>query len=331
MEISIIIVSYKTPELVLGCISSIFENAFSLKFEVIVVDNANGDGSKELVLTNFKDVIWIDSGYNAGFSRANNVGIKHAFGEYILLLNPDTYIKENFLAKLLSFYKDQNLILENKLGFLTTRIISSVDQSLLIGTGRKFIGFQKEMNKNPLLILLKRLAQRKKVEYDPYQLHYQNHEVDFVSGACFMIQRSKLIANNLYFDEDFFLYFEDLEFCFRIKKAGLRNYFCSDIEIYHVNSASTSKTNNLNAQIKISEYLFYFKRFNRVQYYLMGKLIQFNFLVNGYLLKRKNELQLMKELQFEKNLFYTYYYQLPYKYSIKRIGEVAFLKYDQKN
>lgn len=328
MEISIIIVSFRTPELILGCIRSIYESAFSLKFEVIVVDNSAGDGSKNLVLNYFKDVIWIDSGYNAGFSRANNIGIKQAIGDYILLLNPDTFIRGEFLPKLLSFYKNQNLVFENKLGFLTTRIISSVDQSLLIGTGRKFIGFQKEINRNPLVIILKRIFHQKKEEYNPYHWHYQNHEVDFVSGACFMIQKSKLISNNLHFDEDFFLYFEDLEFCFRTRKVGLRNYFCSEIEIYHVNSASTSKTKNLNAQIKISEYLFYFKRFNQFQYNLMGKLIQFNFFINGYLLKRKNELELLNELQFEKNLFESYYYQIPRKYSVKRNGEVEFLKYD---
>jgi glycosyltransferase involved in cell wall biosynthesis len=176
MEISVIIVSYKTPELILGCIRSIYENTDSINLEVIIVDNAFGDGSKELVKNHFNDVIWIDSGYNAGFSRANNIGIKHATGDYILLLNPDTFIKGDFLPKLLSFYKDQNSVFENKLGFLTTRIISSVDQSLLIGTGRKFIGFQKEMNKSPLLILLKRIVKSYKVDYHPYKYHYQNNE-----------------------------------------------------------------------------------------------------------------------------------------------------------
>jgi hypothetical protein len=328
MEISVIIVSYKTPELILGCIRSIYENAYSINLEVIVVDNAFGDGSKELVKNHFNDVIWIDSGYNAGFSRANNIGIKHATRDYILLLNPDTFIKGDFLSKLLSFYKDQNSVFDKKLGFLTTRIISSLDQSLLIGTGRKFIGFQKEMNKNPLLILLKRILKSKSTEYDPYKYHYQNHEVDFVSGACFLIEKSKIEKHNLYFDEDFFLYFEDLEFCFRARKLGLRNYFCNDIEIYHVNSASTSKTNNVNAQIEISEYLFYFKRFNYMQYFLLGNLMRFNFYLNELLLRRKNEVQLLEELKNEKQLFKAYFFQIPRKYNKRREGKVEFLKYD---
>jgi GT2 family glycosyltransferase len=328
MEISIIIVSYKTPELILGCIRSIYENTSSINIEIIVVDNASGDGSKELVLKNFVDVIWIDSGYNAGFSRANNIGIKRSSGDYLLILNPDTFIKGDFLTKILAFYKNQNLVFKDKLGLLTTRIISSVDESLLVGTGRKFTGFQKEIKKNPFSILMNRILGGKKVAYEPKKFHYQNHEVDFVSGACFMFQKSKLSASNLFFDEDFFLYFEDLEFCFRARKSGLRNYFCSDIEIYHVNSASTSKTNNLNAQIKISEYLFYFKRFNSVQYFLLGNLIKFNFYINKLLLRRKKEVQLLKELNDENQLFKEYFFQIPKKYGKKREGKVEFLKYD---
>lgn len=329
MEISIVIVSYKTPELLVGCIRSICENVGSIQFEIIVVDNASGDGSKEAVLTNFAEVVWIETGYNAGFSRANNLGIKNAKGDYLLILNPDTYIVSDFLSRMLSFYKKQNTLFQSKLGLLTTRIISSVDRSLLVGTGRKFIGFQKELNKNPILILLQRIFKYKKERYNPHVFHFQNHEVDFVSGACFMIERKKVIENNLYFDEDFFLYFEDLEFCYRSKKAGLRNYFYSEIEIYHVNSASTSKTNNLNAQIKISEYLFYFKRFNLFQYFLMGYLIKFNFFLNSFLLNRKNEFYLIEALEFERLLFNEYFFLIPKKYRTKSIEKADFLSYDK--
>jgi len=328
MDISIIIVSYKTPELILGCVRSIFESIPILKFEVIVIDNASGDGSKELVLQHFKDVKWIESGYNAGFSRANNIGINAANGAYILALNPDAYISINFLDNFVSFYKFKKLEFNSQMGFLTCRILSSVDYSLQVGTGLGFIGFKKEMNKNPFYILFSRNLKSREVKYMPHIKHSSNHEVDFVSGACFLIEKSKIEKHNLYFDEDFFLYFEDLELCYRARKSGLRNYFCSDIEIYHVNSASTSKTNNLNAQIKISEYLFYFKRFNYVQYFLLGNLMKFNFYLNELLLRRKNEVQLLKELKFEKQLFKEYFFQIPKKYGKRREGKVEFLKYD---
>jgi GT2 family glycosyltransferase len=328
MDVSIIIVSYKTPELLLGCVSSIYESVTKLAFEIIIVDNAPGDGSKDLVLQNFSDVKWIESGYNAGFSRANNIGINLAKGAYILALNPDAFISKDFLDYFVTFYASKNKEFTQKLGFLTCRIVSSIDQSLQVGSGIRFVSFTKELNKNPILILLHRIYKPRLEQYNPNQSHFTNHEIDFVSGACFLIEKSKIEKNNLYFDEDFFLYFEDLELSFRSRKIGLRNYFCAELQISHVNSASTSKSNNRNAQIKISEYLYYFKRFNRLQYYLMGLIMKFNFFFNGLLIKRKNEVSLHEELKFEKHLFNDYFYQIPKKYSKDKEVKVDFLKYD---
>jgi GT2 family glycosyltransferase len=329
MDISIIIISYQTPELLFECIRSIFENHSTLKFEIIVVDNSIGDGSKELILSQFSEVSWIDSGYNAGFARANNIGFSHAQGEYILVLNPDATIKPFFLDEFLTFYKLKNKEFKSQLGFLTCRIKTAVDESLQIGSGRKFISFSKEVKRNPIFIYLNRIVRLKRVRYDPNKYYYINHEVDFVSGACFLIEKLKIIQNKLIFDEDFFLYYEDLELSYQSKKLKLRNFFCGELEIYHVNSASTSKSGNKEAQIKISEYLFYFKRFNKIQYYLMGNLMKFNFLLIGFLLKRKHERNLLSNLETEKQLFNDYFYQIPKKYSKHRVGKVDYLKYDK--
>jgi GT2 family glycosyltransferase len=328
MDISIIIVSYKTPELVLGCIRSIFESASSVKFEVIVVDNSNDDGTKALIFDSFPEVSWIDSGYNAGFARANNLGISRAKGSYILVLNPDTTIKYRFLDDFISFYKAKNIELKSKLGFLTCRIVSSVDQTLQVGSGKKFVGFKKEIAKNPIFIYLNRIVNVTENSYDPAVSHFTNHEVDFVSGACFIIEKSKIDASKLNFDEDFFLYYEDLELSYRSRKLGFRNYFCSDLEIYHVNSASTSKSADRNYQINVSEYLFYFKRFNRINYFLMGYLIRFNFFFNRILLQRKNETELLIALGKEEAVFKKYYFQIPNVYGKNKSKKIDYLKYD---
>ena len=330
IDISIVIVSYKTPRLLKDCLQSIIDTTTQLIYEIIVIDNDSGDESEELIKTHFPQVKWINSGYNAGFSRANNLGFRNAMGTYTLILNPDTTLKEGFLRQLLSFYLNQNEIFKNKLGFLTTRIISSTDQSLLIGTGRKFVGFRKEMNKNPFVIFFKRMFRLNPVKYDPYVQHYLNHEVDFVSGACFLIKTSTLKENDLFFDEDFFLYFEDLELCFRTKQIGLRNYFCGDLELFHVNSASTSQSKSRNEQIKISEYLFYNKRFNRLQFNLLGYLIQFNLFLNMNLLKRKKEFEQIELLHLERELFNTYYFHLDKHLNKGNQQMKSFLKYDQK-
>jgi GT2 family glycosyltransferase len=328
MDLSIVIVSYKTPELVLGCIRSIFESGSSLKFEIIVVDNANDDGTKALIFDHFQEIVWIDAGYNAGFARANNLGIRRAKGDFMLALNPDTTIKYRFLDNLFSFYKTKNIEFKSKLGFLTCRIVSSLDQTLQVGSGKKFVGFKKEMAKNPIFIFLKRIITVSENSYDPAVSHFENHEVDFVSGACFISEKLKIDANKLYFDEDFFLYYEDLELSYRSRKQGFRNYFCAELEIYHVNSASTSKITNKNYQINISEYLFYFKRFNRIHYLLMGYLIWFNFLLNRLLLKRKNETELLIALGKEEAVFKKYYFQIPNVYGKNKANKIDYLKYD---
>jgi GT2 family glycosyltransferase len=328
MDVSIVIVSYNTPELVLGCIRSIFESGSSVKFEVIVVDNANDDGTKALIFDQFPAVRWIDSGYNAGFARANNLGMNHAKGSYILVLNPDTTIKYRFLDDFIAFYKAKNIEFKSKLGFLTCRIVSSVDQTLQVGSGNKFIGFKKEIAKNPIFIYLNRIVNVTENSYDPAVKHFKNHEVDFVSGACFIIEKSKIVASKLNFDEDFFLYYEDLELSYRSRKLGFRNYFCAELEIYHVNSASTSMSADRNYQINVSEYLYYYKRFNSIHYFLMGNLIRFNFFFNRILLQRKNETELLIALVKEEAVFKKYFFQIPNVYGKKSAKKIDYLKYD---
>jgi len=272
--LSIIIVHYKTPDLLSKCVASIFATTPSERIEVIVVDNDSKDNSKELILQEFPQVKWIDSGYNAGFARANNSGIRMAKGEYIVLLNPDTYVTEDFFKKWLEKYKemDQN----HQLGLLGCRIISSVDNSLLVGTGRGFPSWEKYLNANPVYVKFAKKRPLKK--YNAQEMHYHNHEADFISGACVMIKKSKIEQHNLYLDEDFFLYSEDVEWSFRVKKKGYFNYFCADVEVFHVNSASTGEmTDNKLSQITVSRFLMLLKSYGVLRFSLIQIIIRFNF------------------------------------------------------
>lgn len=95
MNVSIIIVNYNTKVLLGQCLESVFEMTRDIAFEVLVVDNASSDGSEEYITSKFADVVWINSGGNLGFGRANNLGAEHAKGEYLFLLNSDTILKNN--------------------------------------------------------------------------------------------------------------------------------------------------------------------------------------------------------------------------------------------
>ncbi len=99
MDLSIIIVNYKSPSLIINCLQSVFEQPFSIKIEIFVVDNFSNDDSQQLILSKFPTVIWLQMTYNAGFARANNAGLKKACGKAVLLLNGDTIIEDNAIEK----------------------------------------------------------------------------------------------------------------------------------------------------------------------------------------------------------------------------------------
>ena len=292
IQLSVIIVHYKTPQLLLTCVTSLWEFSEGIKMEVVVVDNDSGDHSEELILKAFPQTKWIQSGYNSGFARANNLGIRNSTGEYILLLNPDTFIKEEFLEKMLEKYKQ--LSETKNLGLLGCRIISSVDGSLLVGTGRGFQGLSKYLKANPLVIkFFPKYVDKKK--YNAEKMHYKNHEVDFVSGACVMMKREKIENHKLYLDEDFFLYYEDVEWSFRVKKEGFINYFLAATEVYHVNSASTDANPMKNKVILASEFLYLYKTMSYFQFWLLKRLLFVNIQLNTFFLKRRKLEDLVRQ------------------------------------
>src|ERR1700730_3262262 len=101
MQLSIIIINYKSPDLLLNCLRSVYEETTKIEFEVIIVDNASGDNSKELVLSNYPRLKWIQMNYNAGFARANNEGIRQSISPVVLLLNADTLIENHAIENTL--------------------------------------------------------------------------------------------------------------------------------------------------------------------------------------------------------------------------------------
>jgi len=331
IDVSIVIVSYKTPQLLKACVQSIKDTTHHLSYEIIVVDNNSEDESEQLIGKYFPDVKWINSGYNAGFARANNIGIKTAVGTYVFLLNPDALLVQDYLLKMIKHHEE--LSKTYSVGLLTSRILSSIDESLLIGTGVNFRCIDNEMHKNPFILKFQSVfkAGKNKPNYDPYTMHYVNHEVDFVSGACALIKRKTLTDLNLFLDEDFFLYWEDVEWSYRIKKNGLKNFFFADTEIFHVNSASTGKSNHRTAQVRISEFLYYTKRYNRLKFHFLGILMRFNYFLNAILLKRSKNDKALKDLKFDKLLFNQYFYRIHKQYKVNKTKVHPYLKYVEEN
>ena len=325
-ELSIIIVHYKTPDLLLDCVQSVWSNVGNLNIEVIVVDNDSGDSSEDLIKTHYPQTMWINTGYNSGFARANNKGIRESSGKHILLLNPDSYISEGFLESMLNIYKNENS--KREIGLLGCRVISSIDKSLLVGSGIGFPSLSKYINANPFIIKLFRVFKKniKKV-YEPNKMHYVNHEIDYVSGACVMIEKNKIDKFQLYLDEDFFLYYEDVEWSYRCKQFGLVNFFNAEVEVYHVNSASTGKSDKKRNTILISEWLYFYKTLSKFNYWQLKWILRLNYLMNKIMLKRKGQLEKLKQEDEKFQLFNDCIHRIKKNYKRKPSSSATYLSY----
>ena len=202
--------------------------------EIFVVDNASRDGSVAMVKENFPHVKLIENRSNAGFAKANNQAIKLARSKYLVLINPDTLVQEDTFVLLLDFFKNYP-----DAGMVGCKILNS-DGSLQLACRRSiptpWIAFTK-------LVGLSRLFPKSHL-FGKYNLTYQNPDqvsiVDAISGS-FMMVRSDVVKQTGMLDEQFFMYGEDLDWCFRIRQAGWKIYYVPDTKIVHYKGASTQK------------------------------------------------------------------------------------------
>ena len=211
--LSIIIVNYKTPALVVQCLQTLGPAWKERGWEVIVVDNASGDNSEKIITTAFSSVKWIGMQYNAGFARANNEGIRQSSGEVVLLLNSDTLNEADAIVKcydafVASPYAACGLQLLNP------------DRSPQISGNFAMKGGLNYLLPLPFIgAVLKWLGNTMKVKKPNIPDATETTEVDWINGAFLMVKKEAIRVAGL-MDEDFFLYAEEAEWCSRLKKAG---------------------------------------------------------------------------------------------------------------
>ncbi|CAN7722525.1 glycosyltransferase family 2 protein [Paenibacillus sp. LjRoot153] len=234
MDLSIIIVNYKTQDLTLACIASVFVSTTTYNYEIILVDNASNDGTPEEVNDRFPPVVTITNADNVGFSRANNQGIRIAKGRYVLLLNSDTIVQQDTLQTMLHFM-DENPIV----GASGCKIVlpdGSLDKACKRGFPTPSASFYYAFGFAKLFPKIHRFNQ--------YQLGYldpdQQYPIDSLVGA-FMLVRRETIEQVGMLDEEFFMYGEDIDWCYRIKEAGWVNYYYPKTQIVHHKGASSRR------------------------------------------------------------------------------------------
>lgn len=234
MKLSIVIVNYNVSHFLEQCLNAVQKATEKIQAEIWVVDNASSDGSVKMVKQNFPEVNVIANSNNVGFSKANNQAIEQSSGEYVLLLNPDTVVKEDTFEKCVAF-----MDAHPKAGALGIKMID--------GKGN-FLPESKRSLPTPKVAFYKIFGLSslfpKSKTFGRYHLGHlskdENHEVEILSGA-YMFMRKSVLGEVGVLDETYFMYGEDIDLSFRITQAGYKNYYFSDSSIIHYKGESTKK------------------------------------------------------------------------------------------
>jgi len=236
LDLSIIIVNYNVKEFLQNLLHSIEKASAEISKEIIIIDNASDDGSVEVIKEKFPSVILIENKINVGFGKANNQGLKIVQGKYILFINPDCIISEDTFNKMISFFESNP-----DCGLAGCKILNS-DGTLQLACRRSFPGPWTSFTK---VTGLSNIFPKSKI-FARYNLTYldenKTNEVDAISGS-FMMMSKDVYQKIGGFDEQFFMYGEDLDLCYRVQKNGYKVYYVHNTQIIHYKGESTKRSN----------------------------------------------------------------------------------------
>lgn len=277
MDVSIIIVNYNSTALVTACLRSIYQYTSEVNFEVWVVDNASADRSIESIRDHFPSVQLLLLPANVGFGRANNAAIEKAGGTFLFLLNPDTELSNDAVSMFLQFMRQS-----------ANKMVAVCGGHLYTANGKEtpsygnFPSLLQSIAASGLFLFFKRYY-RNHLDTGVVNKEMHVREVDFVSGANMFIRRSALEQCGA-FDPDFFLYFEETELCYRIRKAGYSIYLLPMVKILHHEGGTTTGT-AFNAfsfyHFERSRKLFYQKTYGRLYAILAAPFDLLNILLRS--------------------------------------------------
>jgi GT2 family glycosyltransferase len=222
--LSVLLVNREDRENLTRCLSSLKGEIEGIPHEIIVVDNDSSDGSQEFIRENHPEVNLISSGENVGFARANNRGLHECRGEFILLLNTDTVVMPGAVDILMTTLKSSA-----KLGAIGPALLLKGGK-FQVSFGRK-ISFWAELLQKGFLNHFYRLWLR---------ISLKPRNVGWLSAAC-LLARHSVLQEIGFFDANFFLYFEDIDLCLRIRKAGFDLLFQPKARVHHVGGATTAR------------------------------------------------------------------------------------------
>jgi GT2 family glycosyltransferase len=233
MDISIVIVTWNSEEFIRNCLDSIYLLRDRVRCEIIVVDNASSDETAKIIREFYPEVNLIENKTNLGYAKANNQGIEQARGRYVLLLNPDTQLLDHSLSSMYEFMEGNP-----RIGALGPKLLNP-DRSTQPSC-REFPRFSTliwEFTGLSRVFPKSRIFGRWRMGYFAFD---QPREVNQPMASCLMLKKETLEQVG-FFDDDFSMFFNDVDLCYRIKNAGWEIYFHPDAQVIHHKGGSTRK------------------------------------------------------------------------------------------
>lgn len=283
MDISIVIVTYNSESLIGDCVKSIISTCKKNTFEIIMSDNSPNHNTEDVVKklqATHKNITFIYNDANLGFSKANNIGIKKTKGRYLLFLNPDTKVYKDTIDGMVEFMdKTPDAGTATCFMELASGELDDASHRGFPTPWRSFCYFSG---------LAKQFPQSKL--FAGYNLTFMDfnttHEIDALAGS-FMIVPRKVGEKLHWWDEDFFFYGEDIDFCFRIKKMGLKVYFVPEFKSLHykgvssgIKKASSNITKaSLETKLKVTDWRFHAMEIFYDKHYKKKYPLFINFLI----------------------------------------------------
>ena len=240
IDLLIVIVNWNTSELLIQCLESIFFAESGLTLEAVVVDNGSTDNSVQAISNRFPQVRIIANDRNLGFAMANNQGIRVGEARYYLILNSDTIVRPKSLDMLVH-YADEHL----EVGMVGPKLLNM--DGTLQESWAEFPTFWSELTGKPI---------RKRYPVDDALIAYN---VDTILGAC-MLVRDEVVKTIGMLDDDYFMYSEEIDWCYRIKVGGWHIHYYPAAEIYHIGGASASMNTIRQLSLLYQNKILFFKK-----------------------------------------------------------------------
>jgi len=273
MQLSVVILNYNVRYFLEQCVLSVQQAIAGIDAEIIVVDNNSPDNSCEMMKSRFPDIKLIESKVNTGFPKGNNIGVAAAKGEYVCILNPDTVVAEDTFVKALAFAESRK-----DFGIAGVKLVDGRGYFLpesKRGVPTPWVAFTKIGG-------LYKLLPRREIFNRYYAQHInenQSGEIDILVGA-FMLLKREVYLEVGGFDEDCFMYSDDIDLSYMVLKRGFRNYYFGGTSVIHYKGESTIKDGTYMKRFREAMQFFYQKHFKRSpQFDLLMKIGAFFFAV----------------------------------------------------